>query len=208
MKNPYTTEIPYMVEHIEQRAEKLYNTYRNKHPHNTPALNVQQLTYDLGGKIWLNPDVNRLLNTAELDINDYTLNPETTLDIIGDLYTSAAVRKYLNITQEELDKLVEDHLILKLTDGKGRNGYPVFQFKNGTIRPDIQKIIKTYLDFPKFDNPYKTPVTPQEVAFYLKVDSLEYGGRNLIEHLDRYPEKLDREISMLLDDLTRRNYSY
>jgi hypothetical protein len=86
--------------------------------------------------------------------------PKTTLDIIGDLYTSAAVRKYLNITQEELDKLVEDHLILKLTDGKGRNGYPVFQFKNGTIRPDIQKIIKTYLDFPKFDNPYKTPVTP------------------------------------------------
>lgn len=134
--------------------------------------------------------------------------PKTTLDIIGNLYTSAAVRKYLNITQEELDKLVEDHLILKLTDGKGRNGYPTFQFKNGTIRPDIQKIIKTYLDFPKFDNPYKTPVTPQEVAFYLKVDSLEYGGRNLIEHLDKYPEKLDREISMLLDDLTRRNYSY
>lgn len=134
--------------------------------------------------------------------------PKTTLDIIGNLYTSAAVRKYLNITQEELDKLVEDHLILKLADGKGRNGYPVFQFKNGTIRPDIQKIIKTYLDFPKFDNPYKTPVTPQEVAFYLKVDSLEYGGRTLIEHLDKYPETLDQEISKLLDDLTRRNYSY
>jgi hypothetical protein len=134
--------------------------------------------------------------------------PKTTLDIIGDLYTSAAVRKYLNITQEELDKLVEDHLILKLTDGKGRNGYPVFQFKNGTIRPDIQKIIKTYLDFPKFDNPYKTPVTPQEVAFYLKVDSLEYGGRNLIEHLDKYPEKLDKEINMLLSDLHHRRDSY
>lgn len=269
MKNPYTTEIPYMVEHIEQRAEKLYNTYRNKHPHNTPALNVQQLTYDLGGKIWLNPDVNRLLNTAELDINDYTLNPETqqweninfnsyipylTLHeqktgTIGNVFTRfrlahnlghlylhilnnktgtlpdshiktplsqqereanrfAAVRKYLNITQEELDKLVEDHLILKLTDGKGRNGYPVFQFKNGTIRPDIQKIIKTYLDFPKFDNPYKTPVTPQEVAFYLKVDSLEYGGRNLIEHLDKYPEKLDKEINMLLSDLHHRRDSY
>lgn len=70
-------EIPYMVEHIEQRAEKLYNTYRNKHPHNTPALNIQQLTHDLGGKIWLNPDVNRLLNTPELDINDYAINLET-----------------------------------------------------------------------------------------------------------------------------------
>lgn len=140
--------------------------------------------------------------------DQYKPQPKTTLDIIGNLYTSAATRQYLNITQEELDNLVEDHLILKLTDSKGRNGYPCFQFKDGTIRPDIQKIIKTYLDFPKFDNPYKTPVTPQEVAFYLKVDSLEYGGRNLIEHLDKHPEKLDREISMLLDDLTRRNYSY
>lgn len=77
MQTSHIPEIPYMVEHIEQRAEKLYNTYRNKHPHNTPALNVQQLTYDLGGKIWLNPDVNRLLNTPELDINDYALNLET-----------------------------------------------------------------------------------------------------------------------------------
>lgn len=132
----------------------------------------------------------------------------TILGIIGNLYTSAAARQYLNITQEELDKLVEDHLILKLTDGKGRNGYPVFQFKDGTIRPDIQKIIKTYLDFPKFDNPYKAPITPYEVASYLTVDSLEYGGRNLVEHLDKYPEKLDREISMLLQDLNRRRDSY
>lgn len=45
MKNPYTTEIPYMVEHIEQRAEKLYNTYRNKHPHNTPTT-PQHSTYN------------------------------------------------------------------------------------------------------------------------------------------------------------------
>jgi hypothetical protein len=80
MQTIHTPEIPYIPyrdEHIEQRAEKLYNTYRNKHPHNTPALNVQQLTYDLGGKIWLNPDVNRALNTPELDINDYALNLET-----------------------------------------------------------------------------------------------------------------------------------
>lgn len=77
MQNPHTPEIPYMDEHIEQRAGKLYNTYRNKHPHKTPALNIQQLTYDLGGKIGINPDVRRLLNTVELDINDYTLNPET-----------------------------------------------------------------------------------------------------------------------------------
>jgi hypothetical protein len=80
MQTTYTPEIPYIPytdEHIEQRAEKLYNTYRNKHPHNTPALNIQQLTYDLGGKIRINPDINRLLKTPELDINDYALNLET-----------------------------------------------------------------------------------------------------------------------------------
>lgn len=77
MQTTHMPEIPYMVEHIEQRAEKIYNTYRNQHPHPTPALDVQQLTYDLGGKIRLNPDVNRLLNTPELDINNYTLKPET-----------------------------------------------------------------------------------------------------------------------------------
>ena len=77
MQTTHMPEIPYMVEHIEERAEKIYNTYRNQHPHPTPALDIQQLTYDLGGKIWLNPDVNRLLITPELDINDYTLKPET-----------------------------------------------------------------------------------------------------------------------------------
>lgn len=77
MQTTHMPEIPYMVEHIEQRAEKIYNTYRNQRPHPTPALDIQQLTYDLGGKIWVNPDVERLLNTTELDINDYALNPET-----------------------------------------------------------------------------------------------------------------------------------
>ena len=133
--------------------------------------------------------------------------PKTTLDIIGDLYTSAAIRRYLNITQEELDKLVEDHLILKLTDGKGRNGYPVFQFKNGTIRPDIQKIIKTHLDFPDPRDPTQSLCTPWDVAFYLKDDSLEYGGRNLAEHLDKHPEELNKEINRLLGELNHR-YSW
>lgn len=77
MQTTHIPEIPYMVEHIEQRAEKIYNTYRNQRPHPTPALDIQQLTYDLGGKIWVNPDVERLLNTTELDINDYALNLET-----------------------------------------------------------------------------------------------------------------------------------
>lgn len=133
------------------------------------------------------------------DQHEYT--PKTIIDIIGDLHTSAAVRQYLNITQEELDKLVEDHLILKLTDSKGRNGYLAVQFKNGTIRPDLQKIIKTALDFPNPLDPTKPFRTPWEVAFRLTGESPLYGGRNLAEHLDKHPEKLDEEIDRLLADL-------
>lgn len=138
---------------------------------------------------------------AKYALEDQHKPQPTVLDIIGDLHTSAAVRQYLNITQEELDKLVEDHLILKLTDGKGRNGYPSIQFKNGTIRPDLQKIIKTTLDFPNPLDPTQPFRTPWEVAFYLTNEDLRYGGRNLAEHLDKYPEKLDEEIDMLLANL-------
>lgn len=77
MQTSHIPEIPYMVEHIEQRAEKLYNTYRNQRHHPTPALDVQQLTYDLGGKIWGTPALYIMRDATELDINDYTLNPET-----------------------------------------------------------------------------------------------------------------------------------
>ena len=138
---------------------------------------------------------------AKYALEDQYKPQPTALDIIGDLHTSAAVRQYLNITQEELDKLVEDHLILKLTDTKGRNGYPAVQFKNGTIRPDLQKIIKTALDFPNPLDPTQPFRTPWEVAFRLTGESYLYGGRNLAEHLDKHPEKLNEEIDMLLASL-------
>ena len=138
---------------------------------------------------------------AKYALEDQYKPQPTALDIIGDLHTSSAVRQYLNITQEELDKLVDDHLILKLTDRKGRNGYPAAQFKNGKIRPDLQKIIKTTLDFPSPLDPTQPFRTPWEVAFYLTSEDLRYGGRNLAEHLDKHPEKLNEEIDMLLASL-------
>lgn len=85
---------------------------------------------------------------------------KTFTQIVGDLHTSAATRQYLDITQEELDQLVEDHLILKVTDSSGRNGYPAFQFKNGAVRPEIQKLIKPHLDYTYPENPKKTHRRP------------------------------------------------
>lgn len=120
------------------------------------------------------------------------------LHTIGDLHTTAAIRQYLNITQEELDQLVEDHLILKLTDGKGRNGYPAFQFKNGAVRPEIQKLIKTHLTFPNPIDPTQPLRTPWEVAHHLRTRSLLHGGYSISDYLNKYPEKVDEENNLLL----------
>jgi hypothetical protein len=128
--------------------------------------------------------------------------------IVGDLHTSAATRQYLNITQEELDQLVEDHLILKVTDSSGRNGYPAFQFKNGTVRPEIQKLIKPHLDYTYPENPKKHIAEPWEVALHLTTRSLLHGGYSISDYLTKYPEQLDREIKTLQHDLHKRAYAY
>lgn len=128
--------------------------------------------------------------------------------IVGDLHTSAATRQYLNITQEELDQLVEDHLILKVTDSSGRNSYPAFQFKNGTVRPEIQKLIKPHLDYTYPENPKKHIAEPWEVALHLTTRSLLHGGYSISDYLNKYPEQLDREIKTLQHDLHKRAYAY
>ena len=133
---------------------------------------------------------------------------KTFTQIVGDLHTSAATRQYLNITQEELDQLVEDHLILKVTDKKGRNGYPAFQFKNGTVRPEIQKLIKPHLDYTYPENPKKHIAEPWEVALRLTTRSLLHGGYSISDYLNKYPEQLDREIKTLQHDLHKRAYAY
>ena len=133
---------------------------------------------------------------------------KTFTQIVGDLHTSAATRQYLNITQEELDQLVEDHLILKVTDSSGRNGYPAFQFKNGAVRPEIQKLIKPHLDYTYPENPKKHIAEPWEVALHLTTRSLLHGGYSISDYLNKYPDQLDREIKTLQHDLNKRAYAY
>ena len=133
---------------------------------------------------------------------------KTFTQIVGDLHTSAATRQYLGITQEELDQLVEDHLILKVTDSSGRNGYPAFQFKNGAVRPEIQKLIKPNLDYTYPENPKKHIAEPWEVALHLTTRSLLHGGYSISDYLNKYPEQLDREIKTLQHDLYKRAYAY
>lgn len=100
-------------------------------------------------------------------------------DIVGKMYSTASACKYLNLSQEELDRLVEDRLILKVTDGKGRNGYPLFQFRDGSMNPDVQKIIYTLLD---------GNFSQWRTAIWLTIPSPEYGGKSALEYMKESPE--------------------
>lgn len=142
----------------------------------------------------------KLKATITKYVPEYQHQPHQTvkdqlINTVGKLYDTATTCKYLNITEEELNQLVDDHLILKLDDHNKPKGYPAFQFKDGTIDHAIQKIIKTHLDYP---SPEKIYCHPWEVAIRLTRQSLQHGGYSIIEYLNKYPEKLDEEINNLL----------
>lgn len=100
-------------------------------------------------------------------------------DIVGKMYSTASACEYLNLSLEELDRLVEDRLILKVTDGKGRNGYPLFQFRDGSMNPDVQKIIYTLLD---------GNFSQWRTAIWLTIPSPDYGGKSALEYMKESPE--------------------
>lgn len=100
-------------------------------------------------------------------------------DIVGKMYSTASAREYLNLSQEELDRMVADHLILKVTDKKGRNGYPLFQFRDGAMDPDVQKIIQTLLD---------GNFSQWRTAIWLTIPSPDYGGKSALEYMKESPE--------------------
>ena len=100
-------------------------------------------------------------------------------DIVGKMYSTASACEYLNLSLEELDRLVEDRLILKVTDGKGRNGYPLFQFRDGAMDPDVQKIIQTLL---------KGNFSQWRTAIWLTIPSSEYGGKSALEYMKESPD--------------------
>lgn len=113
-------------------------------------------------------------------------------DIVGKMYSTASACEYLNLSLEELDRLVEDRLILKVTDGKGRNGYPLFQFRDGAMDPDVQKIIQTLL---------KGNFSEWRTAIWLTIPSPEYGGKSALEYMKESPDNFAIVLSGAENDL-------
>jgi hypothetical protein len=110
-------------------------------------------------------------------------------DIVGKMYSTESVRKYLGgITQEELEALIEDNLILHVKDKKGNIGYPLFQFKDGTINPKVQKVMRILLKQHPTDYGLKGGRSEWETTIWLANPCKMYGNKSAVEYMEESPE--------------------
>lgn len=101
---------------------------------------------------------------------------------VGKMYTAERVCSMLNISSEELQELVQNNMILRLTNNHGHVGYPVCQFNNGIINPDAQQVIKILLD---------GGYDPMTVAFWVYRPSELMDGMNAIEYMAESQDNKD-----------------
>lgn len=120
-------------------------------------------------------------------------------DYIGKIYTAERVRIMLNISSGELQELVHNNMILRLTNNRGQVGYPVFQFNNGSINPDVQQVIKILLD---------GGYDPMTVAFWVYRPSELMDGMNTIEYMAESQDNKDFMVALAKQDVAnlRENF--
>lgn len=115
--------------------------------------------------------------------------PINICDIVGKMYSTESVRKYLGgITQEELEALMESNSILHVKDKKGNIGYPLFQFKDGTINPKVQKVIRMLLKQYPTDYGLMGGRSEWETAIWLANPCEMYNNKSAVEYMEESPE--------------------
>lgn len=133
-----------------------------------------------------------LLAAVQKHLKDYK-EPESALSIIGDLYSTAATCEYLGgITRQALNDRINKRTILRLKDGAGRNGYPIFQFSNGTVDPHIQQIVQTLLD---------GHFSEWQTALWITSPSLMYNGASPLEYLRTSPKNFGQVLAHAENDV-------
>lgn len=101
--------------------------------------------------------------------------------IIRDAYTATTACKFLGVSYEELNRMVESREILRLRDNKGNSRYPSFQFgSDGTVIPHIQRVIQTLLG---------RGFTERQAALWLTTGSSLYDGKSPVEFMQTDPKR-------------------
>jgi hypothetical protein len=100
---------------------------------------------------------------------------------IRDAYTTTTACKFLGISYEELNRMVESREILRLRDDKGNARYPSFQFSStGETAPHVQKIIQTLLE---------QGFTERQAALWLTTESSLCDGKSPVEFMQADPKR-------------------
>lgn len=116
-------------------------------------------------------------------MNTYSSQNEIDLmqGVIRDAYTATTACKFLGISYEELNRMVESHEILRLRDSKGNSRYPRFQFSSdGRVIPHLQKIIQTLLG---------RGFTERQATLWLTTESSLYDGKSPVEFMQADPKR-------------------
>lgn len=101
--------------------------------------------------------------------------------IIRDAYSATTACKFLGVSYEELNRMVENREILRLRDSKGNSRYPRFQFgSDGTVIPHLQKIIQTLLE---------QGFTERQAALWLTTKSSLYESKSPVEFMQADPKR-------------------
>ena len=113
---------------------------------------------------------------------------------------SRSTREYLGgISLQALNDRVRKNNILRLKNKAGRNGYPVFQFKDGAVDPQVRQVIKTLLD---------GKLTEWEVAFWLAVPSNFFDGRPAVEYMKDSEENFKLVVAHAHENAADRRANY
>ena len=119
---------------------------------------------------------------------------------IGKVKDSRSTREYLGgISLQALNDRVRKNNILRLKNKAGRNGYTVFQFKDGAVDPQVRQVIKTLLD---------GKLTEWEVAFWLAMPSNFFDGRPAAEYMKDSEENFKFVLACAVQDAADRRANY
>ena len=81
----------------------------------------------------------------------------------------------------------------------GRNGYPVFQFKDGAVDPQVRQVIKILLD---------NGLTEWGVAFWLARPSKFYDNRPAVEYMKDSEENFKLVVAHAHENAADRRANY
>ena len=113
---------------------------------------------------------------------------------------SRSTREYLGgISLQALNDRVRKNNILRLKNKAGRNGYPVFQFKDGAVDPQVRQVIKILLD---------SGLTEWGVAFWLARPSKFYDDRPAAEYMKDSEDNFKFVLACAVQDAANRRANY